>query len=475
MKKSSSTLAVLLFASLVTGLPVFAAPTMDLIGKKDKDIVSDTFVAADNTGVSASNTVFVASETLAVGSDTMEIVDEVIAIDPFAADPYAGTSLKSLKKQLNTVEKLYSQSQEFASLALALNAAGNDDRFFRRNCELLIRLTKQQPLSAFAAMAIFPELLGVAEELVIRSIQTAINAFVGDYSREPKQCAALLVGLKKQLELTNRIAATIQIATENIANVTHDLALINGRRHISAPLAGFLKTANQKLIEAILQQQNAMQGLLNQFNHHQNFCIEKLAYLQATSTIKPGVIQAADLTSILRSSRDFVMLADNYKAGIADFTWKLTSLLQTRSEELDKLSKLNSSRSARMNDFLNHYPSRDISDLKEPVFKAETELANTFALLEKLTKLANPERTAKPSEAKSLSKTEVVEPALPEILSAYLNGSPWEINPDNKYIPVVIKSPESKSDVTSDSSIKNSEPENKEEIQIHDEFDTSQP
>lgn len=438
MNKVSSISAVLICLSM---LPAYSAAADIPTGiEAAVQISSDTSPIPDLTVTSVET----ASETLSASGSTVpdaaagdETASPTTIIPPepdIFTEPFAGTTLSRLKRRLQNIDKAYGQARETSGLALAISAAESDDRYFRRNCELLVRVSRQQPLAAFAAMAILPEFSGVAEELLIGSVEQTIEAIGNESGKSLQQRELLLADLEKQLARSAKIAAIQRQAAEKIAGLISQVSLINRRRHVSRSPAGLLKSYNDDLLSAVLQQQKRMIGLLNQHGHHYDFCINQIYYLYTADVSR--VQLAVRLNQILRSSRDFIEVLKDYHAGTAKAAEQIALLLERHQEGLTRLLKRHDSRTARIGDFMTHYPARDVSDIPEPQFKADKELSNTFILL----------REMAPGSAEADGSAG----KLRELLLSYLDGRPWvarqqsqEVQPEAKSAPAPTPAPTS--------------------------------
>ena len=369
-------------ASVTEPLPKVAPATAD---ESSAETASESVSDSDSDCESA-----VESETSSESEDESESVTEPepepepepAEPDPFASDPYAQSSLKDIEQHFSQSRELAVKSREFGSRARAIIAGTSDNRNFRRHSEYLTRAVNNNVYVTNVAMLVFPRLLEVSNLLCESSIKTLMNAFTGELIREPLAREIRLSEMRNLLDSQAELARLLRNLSNQIACFSLEAQLQSSRRHTQGRIPEFLRAANRDMINLITRQNANLEALLNQFDHHNQFCLVNIDYFFAVSDHAPGVMQGAQLGRLLRSCADFAVSLHNYREEFRVFAAQFEKLIDKRLNEVDTLVGNKTRYAARIAEFANNYPERDLDDMREETFSAQQLLQQALELLD---------------------------------------------------------------------------------------------
>ncbi|MDD3146984.1 MAG: hypothetical protein PHD82_06745 [Candidatus Riflebacteria bacterium] len=380
------------------------------------------------------------------GEEEEEVKEEVAATvyDPFAAEPFAGTSLVRMKRRLQHLAKTSFAMQKTADLGLAIVAASSDDRFFRRTGEFSLRISRHLPFSALACIIILPEFINIADELMIRATRKLINASTENRPNNRQQFSQMLDQLEAMNELAIKVAEHQRQVQMKLRDLIRQLVWFNDRRFIKTATGEIIKNSNSAIHKQIEKHLNIWKGLLNQFDHHQEYFSGQLKYLKEAGTGLAGVRKASHLNLMLRSLLDLKILVEKAYASFSGCPARAEEWQRALHTDLESQTLRSNRMKARINDFIGKFPARDIEESSAPTFSAEKELENTFDLLEKMATIKPAdaiEPVAEVDHEKTSEETEE-EPeklSLIDLLRPYISGNPL---PEPEPEPEIEAAPE---------------------------------
>lgn len=355
--------------------------------------------------------------------------------DPFAADPFTGSPLLRMKRRLENLAGINGRMQKSADLALAVAASASEDRYFRRNCEYLTRLVRRAPFPALASTLVFPEFLGIANELMLESTRAIVNIFIEDLQYDPQKRLKLLQNLAELHLLTGEIAQIQRKALQNVKDLAATMTDQARRRAVGAPPADLLKKTISEVSQLLDQSASRWNALLNQHDHHRAHFSGILDYLVSSNDSLPAVRHAARLNQMLRSLLDFKICLEDFYGHVSASPARLADRQQALSEKLAGLAERSNHFRSRVAAFDGRFPSRENDPAATPPFSCADELTEIFSLLEKMhsarimTGLAQadagrqseiPAATVSGSDAAALiaTPTDSSEPGIPKLPTA---------------------------------------------------------
>jgi hypothetical protein len=350
--------------------------------------------------------------------------------DPFAAEPYAQSSLKDIEEYFSSYHELSEKSAEFSERALAIIAGSSEDRNFRRQCEFLTRVSGHNVYAVGLALIIMPRLLEVSNLIIENSIKTLMQTFADELISEPLAREIRLSELGNHLDSQAGLATLLRQLSLKISNFCDHVELQSSRRHVQGRTPEFLRAANRDMIALLRQQREKLDTLLNQLDLHHQFCQVNLDYFLAVSDHAPAVMQGSQIGRMLRSCLDFAVSLRNYRAEYGEFTHKFTILIETRLIDIEKLVGNDSRRNAKIAGFTGNFPTRDRDDMPESAFSAVEMLQQTFALLdamlEQSTRLIRDDSSVDSADDQIAPETFK---QLKDELSRHLDSASWPIKP----------------------------------------------
>lgn len=355
--------------------------------------------------------------------------------DPFAADPFTGSPLLRMKRRLENLAGINGRMQKSADLALAVAASASEDRYFRRNCEYLTRLVRRAPFPALASTLVFPEFLGIANELMLESTRAIVNIFIEDLQYDPQKRLKLLQNLAELHLLTGEIAQIQRKALQNVKDLAATMTDQARRRAVGAPPADLLKKTISEVSQLLDQSASRWNALLNQHDHHRAHFSGILDYLVSSNDSLPAVRHAARLNQMLRSLLDFKICLEDFYGHVSASPARLADRQQALSEKLAGLAERSNHFRSRVAAFDGRFPSRENDPAATPPFSCADELTEILSLLEKMhsarimTGLAQadagrqseiPAATVSGSDAAALiaTPTDSSEPGIPKLPTA---------------------------------------------------------
>lgn len=304
--------------------------------------------------------------------------------DPFAADPFTGSSMLRMKRRLETLGAINGRMQKSADLALAVAASASEDRYFRRNCEYLTRLIRRVPLPALASTLVFPEFLGIANELMLESTRAIINISIEDLQHNPQKRLKMLNELNGLHQMTGQIAEIQRKALQNVKDLATALTDQARRRAVGAPPADLLKKVISEISQLLNQSADRWNALLNQHEHHRVLFSGILDYLVSSNASLSGVKHAAQLNQMLRSLLDFKICLEDFYGQASASPARLDERQQALSEKLTSLAGRSNQFRSRVAAFDGRFPARENDPTATPAFSCADELTGIFSLLEKM-------------------------------------------------------------------------------------------
>ncbi|MBU1105937.1 MAG: hypothetical protein KKB51_04640 [Candidatus Riflebacteria bacterium] len=403
---------------LLAGTGLVEEPVADLTVEKapDADLPVAAVVEKDSAvdGVISEDSI-VGSETARLGDETgqheeiasqteeIEPEPEKAAPGPFDGEPYTQGSLKDIEEHFEQSHKLAVKSGEFSRRALAIIAGTSDDRSFRRHCEFLARVANHNVYTVNAAMLVFPRLFEIGNIVCENTTRTLMHTFTNELIREPLAREIRLSELRNLLDIQDKLAQMLRKLSGQIADFCQQAGLQNSRRHVQGRIPGFLRATNRDMLVLLENQNSQLVALLNQFEHHYQFCLVNIDYFLAVSDHAPGVMQGSQLGRIFRSCNDFAFSLRNYREKFSVFAGKFEKLVQNRLSEIEIMAGKGSRRAARIAEFTDKYPDRDLDEAETTEFSAQQELRQSFVLLNDMlnqtARLAEGEVSAAASEA----------------------------------------------------------------------------
>ncbi|HAE37374.1 MAG TPA: hypothetical protein DCG57_01910, partial [Candidatus Riflebacteria bacterium] len=324
---------------------------------------------------------------------------------------------------------LAQKSLEFSNRARAIIAGTSDNRNFRRHCEYLTRAVNNNVYATNASLLVLPRLLEISNLICETSIKTLMSVFTDELIREPLAREIRLSEMRNLLDSQAEISRLLRNLSQRIAFFCLEAQLQSARRHVQGRIPEFLRAANRDMINLITRQNSHLEALLNQFDHHYQFCQVNIDYFFAVSDNAPGVMQGAQLGRILRSCQDFSFSLRNYRDAFTVFAEHFAKQIEARSQGIEGLAGKGSRRAAKIADFTDNYPARDLDDMPEEKFSAQATLQQTWNLLatirDQASKLTADKASATSSEE---SETEKEESAmLRNTLDQHLDSKNWGV------------------------------------------------
>ena len=304
--------------------------------------------------------------------------------DAFAADPFTGSPLLRMKRRLEAMAATNGRMQKSAELALAVAASASENRYFRRNCEYLTRLIRRAPFPALASTLVFPEFLGIANELMLESTRAIINISIEDLQHNPQKRLKLLNELAGLHQLTGQIAQLQRKAMQNVKDLAASLTDQARRRAVGTPPADLLKKGISEISQLLDQAAGRWGALLNQHDHHRALFSGILDYLVSANDTLPAVRHAAQLNQMLRSLLDFKISLEDFYGHVSASPARLGDKQQTLSEKLESLAARSNQFRSRVAAFNGRFPARENDPAAAPAFSCADELTEIFSLLEKM-------------------------------------------------------------------------------------------
>jgi len=392
--------------------------------------------------------------------------------NPFAADPFTGSPLLRMKRRLETLGAINGRMQKSADLALAVTASASEDRYFRRNCEYLTRLIRRAPLPALASTLVFPEFLGIANELMIESTRAIVSISIEDLQHNPQKRLKMLNDLAGLHQLTGQIAQLQRKAMQNVKDLAASLTDQARRRAVGTPPADLLKKVISEAAQLLDQSAGRWEALLNQHDHHRAHFSSILDYLVSSNDSLPAVRHASKLNQMLRSLLDFKVSLEDFYGHVSASPARLDDRQQALSEKLASLAGRSNQFRSRVAAFDGRFPARENDPAATPAFSCVEELTGIFSLLEKMqgakivTELTQTDASQqseipsavtapgsetaaltvspKPSEKQSLEPSESRPESgksLLEELIVWIDGSPWPLSSEKNEEGTENKSP----------------------------------
>ncbi len=349
--------------------------------------------------------------------------------DPFAADPFTGSPLLRMKRRLETLAGINGRMQKSADLALAVAVSASEDRYFRRNCEYLTRLIRRSPFPALASTLVFPEFLGIANELMLESTRAIINISIEDLQHNPQKRLKMLNELNSLHQLTGQIAQMQRKALQNVKDIAASLTYQARRRSVGAPPADMLKKIISEVSQLLDQSAGRWEALLNQHDHHRAHFSGILDYLVSSNDSLPAVRHAAQLSQMLRSLLDFKISLEDFYGHVSASPARLGDRQQALAEKLASLASRSNQFRSRVAAFDGRFPARENDPAATPAFSCAEELTEIFSLLEKM-------QVAK--IVTGLAKADTAQQ--PEISTVIASGSDIVVSTDSSE-PEVTKKP----------------------------------
>lgn len=347
-------------------------------------------------------------------------------------EPFTETQLGILQARISKLKELHVFNYQSSELALAINAAANSDRFIRRACFRLIESGRQTHFSSAAVMAVFPEFLIIAENVRLKLLKKASDKLAENIHKNEKNTLETLESLRQSFLFIDKINAalfeTIQYSRNNEEAVLETL----NNSFISDCPADFIRASDKELVALLSSQADRLESLVRQYDHHKTLCETRLDYLQKANRHLSPVQQALQLIQSIKSTNDFLKVADNYQIAYSAFLNLFEKAVDGRREGLENLVDGFNIKKTQVDDYLYRYPSRDkVYDLKTQNIEPEDSLIQIFNALNNLTDSAILKDILVSEEDANKARSErlVRSQALADELKPILTNLDWPIPP----------------------------------------------
>jgi len=99
-------------------------------------------------------------------------------------EPFSGTSIEETQSGLKKLYSIFEESSKTQQLLVGLVLAESNDRFFRRNCEFLLKACNNQVFTGHAAMTVFPRLIKTAAAIEQKRLEEVMTLFNDEFNRD---------------------------------------------------------------------------------------------------------------------------------------------------------------------------------------------------------------------------------------------------------------------------------------------------
>ncbi|MDD2624515.1 MAG: hypothetical protein PHQ02_06805 [Candidatus Riflebacteria bacterium] len=301
------------------------------------------------------------------------------------SEPFTESKLGLLQARIAKLKELHAFNHQSFELALAINAAANTDGFIRRAIFKLVESGRQFPFSSASVMAVFPEFLTIAENVRLKLLKKASDKLAENIYKNEKTTLETIESLRQSFSLIDEINAALSDIVQYSRNYEEAILKTANNTFISDCPADFVKASNKELVTLLSSQTNRLEALIRQYNHHKTLCKTRLDFIQKTNQRLSPVQQAIQLTQSIKSTNDFLIVAENYQIAYSAFLNLFEEAINGRREGLENLVDGFNIKKIQVDDYLYRYPSKDkVYELKPQNIEPEDTLTKVFDALNNL-------------------------------------------------------------------------------------------
>ncbi len=316
-------------------------------------------------------------------SESIDIKADITAFKELHLEPFGKTSIKKLNNQLNLVATFSQLLAEEQNLLLSLVENENEDRFFRRSCEYLIREARQNSLKALNALIVFPRLLRIFSEIELNKANEIITELAESKSGQNHPMSKELKQIFLNLESGRQINKKLYALQQSIKDFIEKSNLVTRRRRVSGEIPDLLRNHNYTLNHVVTRLNESFASLINQFGHHLN-AVENYHSYVGQNLYHLGKTKAAvRLTQVLRSCRDFKVQLQNFEDFQGQKIEELQALIDSRGEQIEKMVAAHP-KQKRIENVYHQFPERDKDLADEVLFSCEQSFLEMTDYLKEL-------------------------------------------------------------------------------------------
>jgi hypothetical protein len=373
-----------------------------------------------------------------IETDTQEDSEEALASatkpipTPFF-EPQTNTSLALLDSRLKSITEFYLFNHHSSELALAINLGLNRDAFIRRQNFKVVENARQAPYMSMATLAIFPEIIKIAEKLRAKAIQRSADILAANVSNDGQLSEGTLETLGQAFGRIDAMVAELwRVGEFNRASIG-EWRRLDGACFVGDSPADFLKECNRELGDGVWFQNERFEALLSQYEQHRDFCGARLEYLDGLAGRMSNVRLAVGLSELQKSVGSFLGVFENYQLAYSAMLERVRGLGQTRRDGLEGIIDGFVLKRANVEADLYRFPERfRVYDVKQVRVEPEQVGAAVLAHLRELRRSALLREALMSDEAFAAEVEEFDQWAelFAEAVAPYLQSIEWPISSD---------------------------------------------
>lgn len=322
-------------------------------------------------------------------------------------DNLSGKKLNSLEKKLNELQIVYNTNFRAFRIAKAINNFEKADSSKKRNNNLILDLSREQPFSIYSATCIFPELLKINIELYTQSILETEKSLTDEIIDKPEEVEFSIKTLSEKLSVYTNVLDFYNNLVKNTEDSILKIEKINSRTNNLTKLGFYIKNSNKEVFNLLKEQIEHFKEITEQFSLAIEYSQKQIDFINSRNL--SIALKCKYLAEIRSSFKDLERFIDNYESK-QDYNFRrLNEEYSNRCSKLETKIGNEEIREARIKKYISDYKFNPIPK-HLLVFNAIDDLRETF----------------------NHFQINEIDKQLYELLLPYVNSDTWHIRYEEK-------------------------------------------
>ena len=289
----------------------------------------------------------------------------------------SGRKLNTLKSSLDELQNIYNKNYRAFCIGEAINNTEKAESQQKRNISLLLNISRQQPLSVYAASYIFSELLKINIELFSTKLLETEKNLTDEIAETSDEVNKLIGIISEDINKYQKVDESYKKLISKIKNNIENIKKTNSRPHDLANIGFYVKKRNNEILQILNEQIDSFEGIIDQLelaivysqkqikfiNQHNHSMSEKLKYI----------------AEIRSSFKDLEKCIESYDTKQKYNYYLFSNTYSQYYEDLNQLIGKEEIRSGRINSFIKKSKFVPVHKSVD-IFNAKDDLDNIFNL-----------------------------------------------------------------------------------------------
>ena len=289
----------------------------------------------------------------------------------------SGKKLNTLKSSLDELQNIYNKNYRTFCIGEAINSIETSENQQKRNASLLLNISRQQPLSVYAASYIFTELLKLNIELFSSKLLETEKNLTDEIAETSEEVNKLIGIISEDINKYKKVDESYKKLISKINNNIENIKKTNNKLHDLANIGFYVKKKNNEILDLLKEQIDSMEGIIDQLELAIDYSQKQISFINQHNHSMPEKLKY--IAEIRSSFKDLEKCIESYDTKQKYNYYLFSSTYSQYHDELKQLIGKEEIRSGRINSFINKSKFAPVHKSID-VFNAKDDLDSIFNL-----------------------------------------------------------------------------------------------